>query len=306
MQERTYKVKSKSLSALRKREILFAYLTLSPVIIWFFIFMWGPIGAGLLLSLYNWDMLTPAVFCGGFNYLRLSTDLRFVIVLRNSLYFTGVYVGLIISIGLCLAELLTHKIRPKAVYLFRAIYIFPLVVTMAVVAIIWKWMLNTEFGVFNYFLSLISLESIPWLTSSKWSMPSIIMMCVWRDLGFSFLLFVAGIANIPRSLHEAAEMDGANFLQRFVYVTIPCLSPTIFFAIVICMINSFQMFAPIHMLTRGGPGDATRVLAYYLYENAFRYFKMGYAASIAVILLGMIMLLTVIQWKIQKLWVFYR
>jgi multiple sugar transport system permease protein len=180
------------------------------------------------------------------------------------------------------------------------------IVSVSSAAAIWIFFLQKDLGVLNYYLHLLGIPKIPWLSSRAWALRSVVMFDVWKNVGFYAMIFLAGLHNIPPQLREAAIVDGANERQLFRHVTLPLLTPSIFFSVVIALINGFQVFAQAQILTRGGPGDASRTVVMYIYEQGFRYFKMGYASSVAVLLFVIIAVLTLIQFRSSQRWVFYQ
>jgi multiple sugar transport system permease protein len=178
--------------------------------------------------------------------------------------------------------------------------------SLASVSLVWQYLYNTDFGIINYYLGQIGIARIPWLTSSRSAIPSIILLGVWKNVGFNFILFVAGLQNIPRHLYEAASIDGAGRLATFRYVTLPSLTPVLFFTVVWGLINAFQVFDSPYILTSGGPGDSSRTVVMYIYETGFRFFQMGYASSVALSLFAVVVVLTAIQFRLSRVWVFYQ
>jgi multiple sugar transport system permease protein len=187
----------------------------------------------------------------------------------------------------------------------RAIFFVPVITSSVAVAMIWRWLYNRDFGLINTGLIALGLPAIPWLSSTAWAMPAVILMAVWKRLGYDMVIYLAGLQAIPPQLYEAAEIDGAGRWHRFWYITLPLLTPTTFFILVISIIGSFQVFDLAFVLTSGGPGNATNTIVMYVYNQAFQFFHMGYAAAIAWILFTVILTITLIQWRIQKRWVHY-
>ncbi len=289
-----------------RREMIAAFLFLLPTVLGFLIFIAGPLIASISLSFFRWDIFHPAKFIGLENYKSLFRDPRALIILRNTLFFTGGAVSLNLAIALLLALAINRKLCAVLRYFFRTTYFFPVITSLASVSIIWQFLLNSEFGPINYYLVQLGLPRIRWITSSRWALRSLILLDVWKNVGFNMVLFLAGLQNIPRQLYEAATVDGASRLQKFWSITLPMLSPTTFFATIIAFIGALQIFDSPFVITAGGPGDSSRSLVMYIYENGFRFFKMGYASAVAMLLFVVILTLTVIQFKLGKIWVFYR
>ncbi|RXG65816.1 sugar ABC transporter permease [Candidatus Atribacteria bacterium 1244-E10-H5-B2] len=276
---------------------------LSPNLLGFLVFILWPIIASFGLSFTSWDLLTPIKWIGLENYKTLISDQVFWKVLWNTIYFTVGTVPFGIILSLFLAIALNQKI--KGIKIFRAVYFLPVISSTVAVAIVWQWLYNPEFGLLNYLLNLVGIDGPSWLASITWAMPAVIITSIWRGIGFNMLLFLAGLQGIPETYYEAAKIDGANWWVLFKNITIPLLSPTTFFVVIISIINSFQVFDQIYVMTGGGPARSTSVLVHYLYQNAFQYFKMGYASAIGYVLFFLVFTVTLIQLKRAENWVFY-
>ncbi|TAK22818.1 MAG: sugar ABC transporter permease [Chloroflexota bacterium] len=291
-------------TTLRGQESLAALVFLLPNILGFMGFTALPVLAAFVLSFLDWDFLLGATFVGLDNYTQLLTrDTTFRRVVAN----TAVYVlgNVPINIILALVLALALNCRLRGTLFFRTVFFLPVVSTMVAVAIVWRWMYNTEFGVINYFLTLGGASKIPWLTSTEWPMLAIIVMSVWKGFGYSMVIFLAGLQGIPQQLYEAAAIDGANGWLKFWHITLPMLSPTTFFVVVITIIHSFQVFEQALVMTEGGPADATNTIVLYIYQTGFQFFRMGYAAAIAWILFAIIFAFTLLQARLQRDWVHY-
>lgn len=289
----------------RSRESIAAWLFLLPSLIPFLVFVAGPLVAAVALSFAKYDILTPPTFAGLANFEKFLNDPRLLTIYKNTVVYVLGTVGAETVIALMLA-VATNRVLPGLLrYTFRTAYFFPVLTSLASVSIVWAYLFHTNFGVINYYLQRLGGSAIPWLTSSDWAMVSLIILGVWKGLGFSYILFVAGLQNIPRHLYEAAAIDGAGPISTFFNITLPMLSPTMFFAVVISLINGFQIFDSPYIMTQGGPGDATRTVAMYLHEQGFRFFDMGYAATIALSLFLVILALTLIQFRFGRSWVHY-
>lgn len=288
-----------------QREALAGYLFILPTFIGYTAFIIGPILAAIGISLTSYDILSPPKFVGMANYTNLWSDPRLWKVYLNTVYFTLVAVTLNVGIGLLLAVLINRHMPAFLKYIFRTAYFFPVLVALAYCSIIWQYLYQKDTGILNYYLSYLSVEPIPWLSSPKFVMPSIILMDVWKNTGFAMLVFLAGLQNIPQDYFEAAQLDGANRWQVFRFITLPLISPTLFFNLIIYMIGALQVFDSIVVLTQGGPGDSSRSIVMYIYENAFQLFQMGYASAVAITLFIIIMLLTLVQFRMGQAWVHY-
>lgn len=293
------------LSSRKQRDALLAYVLLSPAAALYLIFIAGPLIAALWISLFNWDLLSPATFTGLTNYEKLFSDPVVHAVLVNTVIFTVSSVVLHVGLGL-LAALAVNRAMPAPLnYLLRTAFFFPQLISWAAVALMWKYILDPNFGFVTYYLSKLGLSPPDWLASPQWAMPSLIFVDFWRTFGFVFIVLLAGLRSIPPHFYEAAVIDGAGPLHRFRYVTIPLLSPTLFFASVITFIGAFQIFEPMFIMTQGGPGNATQSIVMLIYETAFRQFQMGYACAQAALVLVAIMCVTLIQLLASRYWVHY-
>jgi multiple sugar transport system permease protein len=293
------------LSKESQREALAGYLFILPTFLGYTAFIVGPILAAIGFSFTKYDILSPATFVGLDNYVRLLNDPRLRTVYGNTIFFTVFAVSLNVGVGLVLAVLLNRHLPGPIKYVLRSAYFFPVLVALVYSSIIWQFLYQKDTGIFNYYLGLLNLAPIPWLSNRQWVLPSIIILDVWRNAGFAMLVFLAGLQNISQEYYEAAQLDGANRLQLFRHITVPLISPTIFFNLVIYMIGALQVFDSIMVLTKGGPGDASRSLVIYIYENAFQFFEMGYASAVAITLFVIIVILTLIQFRLGRAWVHY-
>jgi len=289
---------------IRSREARWAYLFIAPNFIGFLIFTLGPVVFSLVLSLMKWDILSSPSFIGLRNYVELvKGDDLFPKVVVNTAYFTLISVPARIAFALLLALALNQQLRGVA--FFRTLYFLPQVSMLVAVAIVWRYLYSTEFGLINYILGWFGLGPVRWLTSARWAMPAVILMSVWKSVGTPMVIYLAGLQGIPEHLYEAARIDGAGPLQLFRYVTWPLLTPTTFFVLVMGIIGSFQVFGQVYIMTGGGPAYATTTLVYYIYVNAFQWWRMGYAAAQAWVLFGLILIATLLQVRMQREWVTY-
>jgi len=288
-----------------RREIATAYGFLSPTIILYILFVLVPLVWVIYLSFMKYDIITPAQFFGTRNWMRLRGDKRVWITLRN----TGLFVILLVPMHVVFGSMLAlgvNTIKNRfGVYVYRTIIYFPTLVTSASVILAWRYMLSADTGMINYYLGRLGVTAIPWLGSSFWVYPSTMLFSLWKFVGTYFLYFFIGLQNIDQSLIEAATIDGANTWQKFKSITIPMLSPTILFVTITQLIGCIQIFDEPFLLTRGGPGDASRSISQYIYETAFRSQNYGYASAIALVLLVAILIVTLIQLKGSNTWVTY-
>lgn len=270
------------------------YAFITPNFLAFLVFVAGPVVAGLVLSFTSWDLLSPPAFIGLANYQKiLSGDRLFWLTLKNTLYYSLLTVPAGMAVALALALAMNQPLRGIRIY--RTVYFIPVVCSSVSVALVWKWFYNTEFGVLNWALSVVGIPPQGWITTSKWAMPAIALTVIWKSMGYNMVIFLAGLQDIPQHLYEAAAIDGAASWARFRYITLPLLTPQLFFVLVISVISSFQAFDMVYVMTGGGPGNATQVYNYYIWQNAFQFFKMGYASALAYILFAIIFVITLVQ-----------
>jgi len=287
----------------QRNEAALAYLFLLPTLLGLLLFTIGPVIAGFLISFTNWNIFLPPQWVGFDNYTFLFTQDLPRKVFANTLYYTLINVPLNMTLALAVALLLNLQLRGVAFY--RAIYFLPVISSTVAAALIWNWLYSPNFGPINYGLSAIGISGPPWLASTTWAMPAVILMSVWKGFGINMLIFLAGLQGIPQELLEASMIDGANRWQRFWRVTWPLLTPTTFFVLVISCIASFQVFEQVYVMTEGGPAYATTVLGLFIYLNAFRYNNMGYAAAVAYLLFALILVITLVQFRLQDRWTHY-
>ena len=286
-------------------EALTGYLFILPTFIGFTLFILYPIVESVRISFMDFSIIGDSEYIGLENYIDISNDRRMRTTYGNTVVFTIFAVFFNAGVGLLLAVMLNRRMPVLVRNLYRSIFFFPLLVAHTYVAVIWRFLYQQDTGVLNYYLGQLGIKAIPWLSNSSWAMAAIIILDVWKNTGFAMLVFLAGLQNIPREFYESAQLDGANEVQIFRRITIPLLSPTIFFILVIFMIGALQVFDTIMVLTQGGPGDSTRSVAMYIYEKAFQRFDMGYAAAVSMTLFAIILVLTLIQFRIGRRWVHY-
>ncbi len=284
---RTTKNTLQGLSFIAPNFIGFGLLTLGPVIALFYI------------SFTNWNVFGNAQLIGFDNFTRLVGDRSFHTALFNTLYYAVFHVPLTLALSLGLALLLNQKLRGVA--FFRTAAFFPYVTSIVAIAAVWNMLFSPETGPINQLLGSLGVSNPPgWTTSADWSMPAVIIVSIWREMGYYMLLFLAGLQTIPRELYEAARVDGANARQRFWNVTLPCLRPTTFFVTVMLTIGSFKIFDLILVLTNGGPGQSTLVLSQYIYQRGFVENQFGYASAVSVTLFLLCLAVTVVQFIVNS------
>ena len=273
-------------------------LLVLPALAGTFVFIIIPVFFSFYLSFCKWDLLSNIEFVGLKNYFELLSSSNFSLIIQNTFVFAISTAIISIILPLILAAVLNNKIRGSE--FFKTAYFLPFITPMIVIAIAWEWIFDPNNGLLNYVLR----AHINWLYDTKTAMIALIMVSAWKLAGYNMVIFLSGFSAINPNLYEASKIDGANAVQTFFRITLPMLSPTIFFVLVITTISSFQVFDLIYLMTQGGPMDSTNVLVYWIYKNAFEFFNIGEASAGAYILFLIILLLTVLQWKTRKKWVF--
>ena len=285
----------------KERWIIFSFL--APNIVGFLIFTLIPVFATGVISLTEWNLIGEMEFVGLENYFKVFETKRFYQVMGNTLFYTIATVPLGLFLALCLSVLMNRKIRGITAY--RTIYYLPVVSSGVAIAMLWKYLYADNVGLLAMVWKFFGAEAPRWLTSTKWSMTAISIMSVWKGLGGTIVLLLAGLQSISPSYYEAAKIDGANGWQQFTNVTIPLLTPTLFFQLIMSIINSFQVIDATAILTEGGPGFSSTSIVYYIYTSAFKDLKFGYACALAMVLFFIILVITLVQWLGQKKWVNY-
>lgn len=271
-----------------------AWIFVFPALLGMLIFIIIPIFFSFGLSFAKWDLLNPIKFVGLDNYKEIFTEPLFGKILLNTVVFALATSFFGVIIPLILAAIMNSKIRGAD--FFKTAYFLPFITPMIVIGIVWEWIFDPNIGLLNKVLQV----HINWLYDPHWAMPALIIVSVWKLIGYNMIIFLSGFSGISNSMFEAAKIDGANPVETFFYVTIPLLSPTIFFVVIITAVSSFQVFDLIYLMTQGGPLDSTNVLVYAIYKNAFEYFNAGKASAIAYVLFVIILVLTLLQWNMRK------
>jgi multiple sugar transport system permease protein len=296
-----------TLAGMARREMLLAYLFLLPTMLGILVFTAGPVLVSFGLSLFAWDVINPAEFVGLANYQRLVTDPQVWTSFANTAKFVLFAVSMQLTLAFLLALGVQRKGMPKGLrYFFRSAFFLPVLTSAASISIVLAYLFNKEFGVINYYLGQIGVSAIPWLNSSAWALITVALAYVWQQVGFTFIVFIGGLGNLPTEVLEAAEIDGAAGWRRLWHVVLPLMSPTLLFAGVVGVINALQVFAEPFIMTHGGPGDASRTVVLTLYEAAFKNLELGYGSAIAMVLFLVIMLVTAGQFWIGNRLVFYQ
>ncbi|MCP4397483.1 MAG: sugar ABC transporter permease [bacterium] len=288
----------------RKDNYRDALIFLAPTLLIYLMFMIGPIIASFVLSFTDYDIISPIQFIGLKNIVKFLRSARLHGIYLTTFKLAIMLVALHTVIGLLLA-VSVHSLKTKYQSPFRILIYFPCILTTASVAIAWFYLYHFEFGVLNYFLRLLHIKPIPWLLSRTWVYATIALFSVWKFVGIPFLYYYIGLQSIPKTLYEAAKIDGAGPVQTFFRITLPLLTPTIFFVMITLSIGATQIFDEPFFLTRGGPADASRTVNLYIYETAYQKFNLGYASTIALSLFVVLFAFTIIQLQLSKRWVHY-
>jgi multiple sugar transport system permease protein len=278
-----------------------AYVFLLPVLLLFGVFTFFSVGYAFYLSFHEWNILeSHKPFVGVENYTRLAGDSRFHQAVMNTAYYTLGSVPLTMGIGLLVALLLNTQIRARG--LFRALFYLPVLTPLVIASIIWKWVYNGDYGLLNYYLMELRLISEPllWLSDRNLAMPAVIITSVWKGVGYTMVVYLAGLQSIPEDYYDAAKIDGATGWRRLKDITIPLLAPTTLFLLVTSVLGSFQVFTQIFIMTNGGPLGRTRTVVWYIYTTAFKDFNMGYAAAMAFALFGLMLVFTIFQLRFMR------
>lgn len=271
-----------------------ALVALLPSFVLFGVFTIYPIFHSLYLSFFNVSLIsTKRSFVGWNNYAALIKNPTFQKAVLNTITYTLGVVPVGILLSLVIAVLLNNKLRFQG--LFRTAFFTPVITSMVAVAIVWSWLLEPNYGLINSFLSKLGIAGPGWLTDPKWALPSVILLSIWKNLGYNMVIFLAGLQDIPRDVYESADIDGATPLQKFGYITLPLLKAPMGFAAIMSVIKSMQVFGQIYVMTGGGPANSTMVMVYYLYQQAFEFYRLGYASAVAWVLFAVILVLTLIQ-----------
>ncbi|CAN7378553.1 sugar ABC transporter permease [Microbacterium sp. LjRoot45] len=287
----------------RLRYALTVAVFLLPSLVPLLAFVIGPMLSAAWTSLHSWNLIGPMQWVGLDNYAHLLTDPATRDAFLHTLYYIAGYLPIVYVGGLALALALNARLRGRAV--LRGVYFLPVITSWVVVALVWRWLLSPSNGVVNSVLAWFGIEGPGWWADPAWSMPSIILASAWKDLGFVMVILLAGLQSINPDLYEAAQLDGAGPWRRLVSVTLPMLSPSTFFVIVLSLINGFQVFDQVYVMTGGGPNNSSQVIVQQVYDLTFRYGQAGMASALSWLLFFVIMIVTLVQFAGQKRWVNY-
>ena len=281
-----------------------------PSIVGMIVFSLLPIVISIVVSLTDWnglDKLNAQTLgerlCGLENYGAILRSVEFWNVLGHTVYYIVLYIPLVLVMSLFIASILNRNMRGIGV--FRVLYYIPVLTSWVAASLIWKWVLSPQYGVINQLLGYLGVRGPEWLTDKFWAMPAIVLASVWKDMGFYGLFLLSGLKAIDTGYYEAAQMDGAGKVRQFFSITLPLLTPSMFFGVIMALINAFQLFPQVQIMTEGGPNGATQVMVERIYTYGFKYFRMGYAAAYSWLLFVIIFVLTLVQMKLQKRWVYY-
>lgn len=272
-------------------------LFILPSLLGCILFIYLPSLFSFILSFFKWNLISTMKFVGFENYIDLFMNVEFWFILKNTVYYALVTTIFATILPLVLASVLHNRIFAKEFY--KTAYFLPFITPMIVIALIWQWIFDPNIGLVN----ILFKSNLTWLYNPKLAMTVLIFVSVWKLAGYNMIIFISGFSSINNQVYEASKIDGANPIKTFFYITLPLMSPTIFFVILITTISSFQVFDLIYLMTQGGPENSTNILVYWLYKNAFEFFNIGKASAIAYVLFTLILILTIIQWKLRTKWV---
>lgn len=294
----------------KKKSLVQAAPFMLPSMLGMVVFSFLPIVISIVISLTNWNGLDKLngetlenCMVGSENYSRILQSEEFWNVLWHTVYYIILYIPLVLVMSLLVATVLNRAMR--GITVFRVLYYIPVLTSWVAASLIWKWVLSPQYGVVNQLLGYIGITGPNWLTDKVWAMPAVVLASVWKDMGFYGLFLLSGLKAIDVGYYEASRVDGAGKMRQFFSITLPLLTPSLFFCVIMALINAFQLFPQVQIMTEGGPNGATQVMVERIYTYGFKYFKMGYAAAYSWILFVIIFALTLIQMKLQKRWVHY-
>lgn len=293
-----------------RKKIIEAAPFMIPSLLGMIVFSFLPIIISIIISMTEWNGLDKLdirtlsdSFIGISNYVSIIGGEEFWKVLWHTVYYILLYIPLVLICSLTIASILNQSMKGIAV--LRVLYYIPVLTSWVAASLIWRWVLSPQYGILNQLLAIVGITGPNWLTDKIWAMPAIVLASVWKDMGFYGLFLLSGLKAIDTGYYEAARVDGASSTKQFFSITLPLLTPSIFFCVIMALINAFQLFPQVMIMTEGGPNGATQVMVERIYTYGFSYFEMGYAAAYSWILFVIIFLLTLLQLKLQKRWVHY-
>jgi multiple sugar transport system permease protein len=299
----TFAAERRRPSDLARAQALTGYFFVLPTSVLYLTFVLAPVVVTIILSFAYYDPMLASRWVGFDNYVRFFTSPRSLRIFWNTLQFTLFAVTFNVAVGLLLAVALNRAMPGWLLYFFRLAFFLPVIIAAAFVSIVWGYFFGDDLGVINYFLRVVGLPAVRWLTDANLAMTSIIIMDVWKNTGFFMIIFIAALQGVPKAITEAAAMDGTSALRQFFRITLPYISPVVFFCIVYASIGALQVYESIVILTQGGPGDATRSLSILIVEEGFGSFQIGYAAAISVVMTVIILGITAVQQLLSRRWV---
>lgn len=285
--------------SLKKQESITAWLFILPTLIGFSIFTFGSIIYSFFISLTDWDLLTPSKYIGFSNYLEIFKDADFWQCMYNTVYFVVALVPSVLVLSMFIAIIINKRAKSLSNF-FRVSFFMPSVTSTVAVSMVWLWMFNPDSGIFNNVLHMVGLNGPRWLEDPNWAKPALIVMRVWQMCGYYMIMFLAGLQTIPENLYEAAEVDGATKWQKTKNITIPMLANTTFVVAIMLVIEAFNIFEAIFVMTDGGPAGSTNTIMYYIYSSGFKLYRMGYASALAWVFFAILFILTLVQFKFKK------
>ena len=295
-----------TLAGIQRQKAILGVLFILPAVIGLIIFVFGPMIGAFALSFFKWNVFKPPTYIGVANFTRLFADPRVGIVFKNTFVLVIMTIAMLEVLGLALALGVYRLTNRLLATFFRTAYFLPVLLSGAAVAVTLGYLFHQDFGIINYYLGLIGIPKVAWLTSTDIVLFTISVTTVWRNVGFTFIIYLGGLTSLPSEVLEAAEVDGATGLQKFFRITLPLLSPTILFASVTDVIKMLQFFDEPNIMTHGGPGDASRTVVMLMRDTAFGAQDFGYGAAIALALFAVIMIVTMFQFYMSRRWVFYK
>lgn len=300
-----YWLAADTMQGIKRQRMLMGYLFIAPTIVGLLVFIVGPMLASFYLSFHQWNVFRPPEFIGLANFERLASDTRVFVSFRNTFILVIMTVSILEIVALALALAVRRVTNNFLGYFYRTAFFMPVLLSGAAVAVTLSYMFHQDFGVINYYLGLLGISNIPWLNSADVVLIAISLTTIWRNLGFTFIIYLGGVSAMSEEVLEAAEVDGATGFRKLWSVILPLMSPFILFATVTDMIKMLQFFDEPFIMTRGGPGDASRTVVMMMYDSAFANFEYGYGSAIALVLFAVIMLVTAAQFILSRRWVFY-
>lgn len=294
-----------TMDGIKRQRMIMGYLFIAPTILGLLVFIVGPMLYTFYLSFQEWSVFRPPEFVGLANFERLAADKRVFVSFQNTFTLVIMTIVLLETTAIALALAVKRVTNNFLGYLFRTGFFFPVLLSGAAVAVTLSYLFHQDFGIINYYLGFLGIDNVPWLTDSDYVLISITLTTVWRNLGFSFIIYLGGVSAMPDEVLEAADVDGARGFRKLWSIILPLLSPSILFATVTDMIKMLQFFDEPFIMTRGGPGDASRTVVMMMYDSAFANFEFGYGSAIALALFAVIMIITAFQFWLSGRWVFY-